>query len=68
MRRAQAANLDPEGKGELRKLAQLRQEAGELSAGDERRLRAAQRAAEREVLHAPSFVIMTHPADSSVRP
>ena len=56
----QAARLDPEGRGgELRALAALREEAGELSGADERRLRGLQRAAEREVLGAADVVAVT---------
>lgn len=39
-----------EDRRELRKLAQLKEEAGELSAADERKYRALQRATERELL------------------
>lgn len=44
------ANVQLEDRGELRKLAQHKEEAGELSAADERKYRALQRATERELL------------------
>ena len=49
---AQARALGLAGGGELAKLLQLREEAGELAAGDERRFRALSRATERELLQA----------------
>lgn len=39
-----------EDRGELRKLAQLKEDNGDLSAADERKYRALQRATERELL------------------
>lgn len=48
----QARALGLAGGGELAKLLQLREEAGELAAGDERRFRALSRATERELLQA----------------
>ena len=47
---SQARALGLAGGGELAKLLQLREEAGELAAGDERRFRALSRATERELL------------------
>ena len=52
-------HLDVPEAAELRKLQQLRSEAGELSHGDERRQRAAQRALERRVLSAADVVCVT---------
>jgi regulator of nonsense transcripts 1 len=43
-------NVELEDRSELRKLAQLKEETGELSAPDERKYRALQRATERELL------------------
>lgn len=54
----QARALEP-GSGELRKLQQLKEEAGELAAGDERRYRALRRAAERRLLDAADVVCCT---------
>jgi regulator of nonsense transcripts 1 len=45
--------------GELRKLQQLKEEAGELAAGDERRYRALRRQAERRLLEAADVVCCT---------
>jgi hypothetical protein len=50
--RAQARQVGVAGGGELAKLTQLREEAGELAAADERRFRALSRATERELLQA----------------
>lgn len=47
------------GDGELRKLTRLKEEAGELSAADERRYRALRRAAERRLLDAADVVCAT---------
>jgi regulator of nonsense transcripts 1 len=55
----QVRHLDVPDAAELRKLEQLREELGELSAGDERRLRSTQRALEREVLAAADVVCAT---------
>ena len=46
-----------EDRGELRKLAQLKEEAGELSAADERKYRALQRATERELLQVLLYAV-----------
>ncbi len=46
----QVKNLDLGDKGELKKLAQQKEDAGELSASDERKYRSLQRATERELL------------------
>ncbi len=46
----QVKNLDLGDKGELKKLAQQKEDAGELSAADERKYRSLQRATERELL------------------
>ncbi len=46
----QVRNLDLGNKSELNKLAQKKEEAGELSAADERKYRQVQRATERELL------------------
>ncbi len=50
MRSMQVKNLDLGDKGELKKLAQQKEDAGELSASDERKYRSLQRATERELL------------------
>lgn len=55
----QVKNVQLEDRGELRKLAQLKEESGKLSAADERKYRALQRATERELLQ----VILTAIAD-----
>ncbi|CAL8463239.1 g2773 [Coccomyxa elongata] len=55
----QVKNVQLEDRGELRKLAQLKEEAGELSAADERKYRALQRATERELLQAADVVCVT---------
>ena len=46
----QVKNLDLGDKGELKKLAQQKEDVGELSATDERKYRSLQRATERELL------------------
>lgn len=50
----QVKNLDLGDKGELKKLAQLKEDTGELSAADERKYRSLQRATERELLQVSS--------------
>lgn len=55
----QLRHLDVPEAAELRKLQQLRDELGELSAADERKHRALLRALEREVLHAADVVCCT---------
>lgn len=44
---------------ELRKLQQLKEEAGEMTAADERKLRGLQRATEKEILQAADVVCVT---------
>lgn len=46
----QVKNVHLEDRRELRKLVQLKEETGELSAADERKYRSLQRATERELL------------------
>ena len=46
----QVANVQLEDRGELRKLAQQKEDVGELSAADERKYRQLQRTTERELL------------------
>lgn len=55
----QVRHLDVPEAAELRKLQQLREELGELSAADERKHRALLRSLEREVLHAADVVCVT---------
>lgn len=57
--RAQVRNLELPDRQDLRKLQQLREEQGELSAADERRLKVLQRATEREVLQSADVVCTT---------
>ncbi len=52
-------NLQLPERHELRKLQQLKEEAGEMTAADERKLRGLQRATEREILQAADVVCVT---------
>ena len=55
----QVRNLELPERHELRKLQQLKEEAGEMTAADERKLRGLQRATEREILQAADVVCVT---------
>ena len=55
----QVAHLVSPDTAELRKLAQLKDEAGELSGGDEKRFRALRSAAERELLASADVICTT---------
>ena len=52
-------NLELPERHELRKLQQLKEEAGEMTAADERKLRGLQRATEKEILQAADVVCVT---------
>ena len=55
----QVRNLDTPEKGEMRKLQQLKDAAGELSTGDQKRYRSLLRATEREFLQAADVITCT---------
>jgi regulator of nonsense transcripts 1 len=55
----QVRNLDTPEKGELRKLQQLKDAAGELTTQDEKRFRGLKRATEREFLQAADVITCT---------
>ena len=55
----QVRNLELPERHELRKLQQLKEEAGEMTAADERKLRGLQRATEKEILQAADVVCVT---------
>ena len=55
----QVRNLDTPDKGEMRKLQQLKEAAGELSASDQKRYRSLLRATEREFLQAADVICCT---------